>query len=170
VPTPDVDVDSILRTLERHHVEYVVIGGFAAELHDVAVPPTRDVDLTPSSAPDNLRRLVRALNDLDARPRVQDGPPEGVKLPGGVSVEWLAQMVTLTLVTNAGPLDISMLPDGTSGYDDLVTNRELIRYGDHVVPVAALEDVIRSKEAAGRAKDLIVIPALRAHLRRTQRG
>ena len=170
MPTPDVDVEAILETLERQQVEYVVIGGFAAELHDVAVPPTRDVDLTPSSAPDNLRRLARALNDLDARLRVQDGPPEGVELPGGVSVEWLAQMVTLTLVTIAGPLDISMIPDGTSGFDDLVTNRELIRYGDHVVPVAALADVIRSKEAAGRAKDLIVVPALRARLRRTQRG
>jgi hypothetical protein len=34
------------------------------------------------------------------------------------------------------------------------------------VPTAALEDVLRSKEASGRPKDLAVIPAIRAHLRR----
>jgi hypothetical protein len=90
-------------------------------------------------------------------------------IPGGISVEWLAQIVTLTMVTNAGPLDVSMIPDGTTGYDDLVVNRELMPYGTHMVPVASLADVIRSKEAAGRAKDLMVIPVLRAHLRRLQR-
>ena len=169
MPTPNVDVDAMLDALERHGVVYVVIGGFAIELHDVAVPPTRDVDLTPSTAPGNLRRLAEALQELDARLRVQDGPPQGFAMPGGISVELLAQMTTLTLVTSAGPLDISTLPDGTTGYDDLATNREHIRYGDHLVPVASLADVIRSKEAAGRPKDLTVIPALRAHLRRGQR-
>ena len=38
------------------------------------------------------------------------------------------------------------------------------------VPVASLEDVLRSKEAAGREKDFLVIPAIRAHLRRRTGG
>ena len=39
MPTPDVDVSAILSALEHHKVKYVVIGGFAAELHDVAIAP-----------------------------------------------------------------------------------------------------------------------------------
>jgi hypothetical protein len=169
MPTPDVDVDLILGTLERHRVSYVIIGGFAAELHDVAIPPTRDIDLTPSTTPENLQRLATALIELGARFRVFGGPPEGVEIPGGITDEWLSEMVTVTLTTVAGPLDIALRPDGTGGFDDLVGNRAMLVYGDRTVPVAGLADVIRSKEAAGREKDLLVIPALRAHLRRLER-
>ena len=78
----------------------------------------------------------------------------------------LASMATMTFTTNAGPFDISLRPDGTDGYEDLAERTQQLRYRDRDVPVASLEDVIRSKEAAGREKDLLVIPALRAHLRR----
>ena len=166
MPTPDVDVDAILDALEEHNVDYVVIGGFAAELYDVAIPPTRDVDITPSAERANLERLAKVLNQLDARFRVVGGPPEGVRIPGGLTADWLASMNTMTLTTSAGPFDVAMRPDGTGGFEELAQNRQLVRYGDREVPVAALEDVVRSKEAAGREKDLLVIPALRAHLRR----
>lgn len=165
MPTPDVDVAAMLEALQQHDVRYVVIGGFAAELHDVAVPPTRDVDITPDRSPGNLSRLAEALRTLEARFRILDGPPEGVEVPGGISADWLATMVSVALTTSAGPLDVSLVPDGTDGYDDLETNRVELRYGDTLVPVAALADIIRSKEAAGRTKDLLVLPALRAHLR-----
>ncbi len=166
MPTPDVDVDRMLAVLDRHRVDYVVIGGFAIELHDVAVPPTRDVDITPAATAPNLRRLTAALTELEARFRVLDGPPDGVEVPGGITPEWMSSMVTLTLVTSAGPLDISFVPDGTGGYKDLARSHLEIAYGDRLVPVASLEDVIRSKEATGREKDFLVLPALRAHLRR----
>ena len=168
MPTPDVDVDAILVALDRHDVDYVVIGGFAAELYDVAIPPTRDIDITPSDTTENLQRLASALGDLDARLRVLDGPAEGFPIPGGVTAEWLASMLTVTFTTSAGPFDVCRRPTGTDGYDDLVEDGRRLSYGDRDVPVASLEDVIRSKEAAGREKDLLVIPALRAHLRRME--
>jgi len=166
VPTPDVDTDRLLAALERHRVRFVVIGGFAVELHDVAVPATRDVDITPDSERGNLQHLARALNELGARFRVDGGPPEGVEIPGGLTVEWLESMVSVAFVTTAGPVDVSMVPDGTRGFDDLAMTMVEIEHQGRQVPTAALEDVLRSKEASGRPKDLAVIPAIRAHLRR----
>lgn len=166
MPTPDVDVEVIITALEEHEVDYVVIGGFAAELYDVAIPPTRNIDITPSVDPENLARLADALIELEARFRVVDGPPDGVEVPGGVTAEWLASMLAATFTTSAGPFDICVRPAGTAGFEDLVQNRRYVSYQDYEVPVASLEDVIRSKEAVGRVKDLLVIPALRAHLRR----
>lgn len=166
MPTPDVNVVRMLEVLDRHRVAYVVIGGFAIELHEVSVPPTRDVDITPSGTRENLRRLAAALTELGARFRVPDGPPEGVEVPGGITPEWLESLVTLTLVTDGGPLDVSLIPDGTKGYADLVIGQVELQFQDRAVLVASLEDVIRSKEAAGREKDIRVLPALRAHLRR----
>ncbi len=166
MPTPDVDVDRMLEVLDGHRVAYVVIGGVAIELHGVAVPPTRDVGITPSGLPANLGRLADALTELGATFRVPDGPPEGVEIPGGITREWLGSMVTLTLVTDAGPLDVSLIPDGTGGYDDLVTGQVELQFEGRAVRVASREDVIRCKEAAGREKDVRALPALRAHLRR----
>jgi len=167
MPTPDVDVVAMVEVLLRHKVEFVVIGGFAVELYDVAVPPTRDVDITPARDPDNITRLMNALIELEAKLRVPGGPEAGLEIPGGITVEWLGSMVTATFVTSAGPLDVSFIPDGTTGYEDLVRGREVVSFRDHSLPVASLGDVIRSKEAAGREKDLLVLPALREHLRRT---
>ena len=166
MPTPDIDVDAILEVLDRHRVDYVIIGGFAVELHDVAVPPTRDVDITPASVRSNLARLAGALTEMNARFRVPDGPPTGVDIPGGITPEWLEDMVTLAFITDAGALDISLVPDGTTGYEDLLSSHIEVDFGGRAVRVASLEDVIRSKEAAGREKDIRVLPALRAHLRR----
>ncbi|MEX2624736.1 MAG: DUF6036 family nucleotidyltransferase [Acidimicrobiia bacterium] len=169
MPTPDVDVARMIEVLFRHGVRFVVIGGFAIELHDVPVPPTRDVDITPSRDDANLSHLVAALVDLEARLRVGGGPAEGIEIPGGLTVEWLKAMVSMTFVTAAGPLDVSLIPDGTTGYDDLAQSLVLIDFNNLQVPVASLADVIRSKEAAGREKDLIVLSALREHLRRSAR-
>ncbi len=170
MPTPDVDVAGIIGALTRHDVRYVVIGGFAAELHGVAIPPTRDIDVTPATGGDNLDRLAAALGELHARFRVPGGPPEGVDVPGGISSSWLTDMATVPLITDAGALDIALRPDGTSGFDDLNSSLTIVDYEGLSVPVASLADVIRSKEAAGREKDLRVLPALRAHQRRQSGG
>jgi hypothetical protein len=78
-------------------------------------------------------------------------------------------MVSVALVTSAGPLDINVTPDGTDGYRDLVASHVEVPFRDRKVRIASLEDIIRSKEAAGREKDILVIPALRAHQERRGR-
>lgn len=54
--------EPILAVLERHGVQHVVVGGFAARMHG-SLRPTRDVDVAPSTAPDNLARLASALRE-----------------------------------------------------------------------------------------------------------
>jgi hypothetical protein len=79
--------------------------------------------------------------------------------------------VALNLITKYGPLDISLRPSGTEGYDDLAREAENLPVGDRVAPTAALADIVRSKEAAGREKDVLALPALERHLRaRRERG
>jgi hypothetical protein len=65
----------------------------------------------------------------------------------------------------AGDLDICFAPSGTRGYRDLRREALRTRIGPGVsVSVASLRDVIRSKEAAGRDKDLAQLPLLRRTL------
>lgn len=166
MPEATVDARRIIETLAQHEVKYVVVGGFAVELWDVAVPPTADVDITPAMSTENLERLASALNELGAGLR---SGSDVVTIPGGFTAENIVDMRVLNLATDAGPLDLTVLPEGTDGYDDLVQNATDIDYQGVVVPTASLRDVARSKEAAGRPKDLRTLPAIHAHLDRLDR-
>ncbi len=54
-----------------------------------------------------------------------------------------------------------MVPAGDAGYPEMASRQLLVRLGEVEVPLAALSDVIASKEAAGRAKDRAALPVLR---------
>lgn len=164
VDPPSLDAPAILAVLEQHRVEYVVVGGYAAQLHGYS-RVTTDIDVTPDRSPANLERLARALRDLGGGIRVDD-LVEG--LPFDTSPEALAGIRTLNLRTPHGDIDLTFEPDGTDGYPDLVRNARDHTIGTLHVHVAALADIIRSKTAAGRPKDLQALPELR-HLQQEAR-
>lgn len=89
------DAEPILAVLERHGVEYVIVGGYAARMHGSA-RPTRDIDVTPATTVENLDRLSAALRELDARIRT-DAVSEG--LPFAASGESLVGQRMLNLQT-----------------------------------------------------------------------
>ena len=154
----------MLRVLAAHGVTCVVIGGFAAVAHG-APHITFDVDVVPSRSADSLERLASALVDLDARIRT-----EGVE--GGRAFDRSAAMLRgvsiLNLTTKFGDLDVTFTPAGTRGFEDLVRNAVRLTVQGTPVLVAALADVIRSKEAANRDKDRIALPTLRKLLAMTR--
>ena len=158
-----LQADEILATLERHQVEYVVIGGLAAVLHGSPLL-TGDADVCPARTPDNLGRLAAALREIQARIRTRDAP-EGI--PFTCDAVFLSRIeVALNLVTAFGDLDLSFRPSGTSGYEDLAARAVRMTIRGHGVRVAALEDVIHSKEVANRPKDRMALPTLRLLLKR----
>lgn len=160
---PDSLADSwraILEVLDRHGVEYVVIGGVAAVSRGWR-GRTSDIDITPRRDRTNFARLASVLNELGARFRVT-GNAAGFEPPGGIDVRTLERQVSLALLTDSGDLDVSIIPDGTEGFPDLVMRAtyEMIPGTGRKALVAAAEDIIRSKRAAGRAKDRSQIPAM----------
>lgn len=68
----------------------------------------------------------------------------------------------LNLVTKYGELDVSFEPAGTDGYADLKRGAVDAEIHGNRVTIAALADVIRSKQAADRPKDRLALPELRA--------
>jgi len=160
-PAP-FDPAELLRVLGTHGVDYVLIGGLAATLYG-SPHVTTDVDITPAGSRENLRRLAKALDDLEARIRVE-GEPAGVEFDR--SAEMLSRTSLLNLTTRAGDLDLAFAPHGTQGYPDLRKRAVELDIDGVTVVVADLADVIRSKEAAGREKDRLTLPTLRRLLER----
>jgi hypothetical protein len=62
---PPLDVKRIVSTLDRHGVQYLLVGGVGATLYG-AERVTQDIDLLPDTDSENLARLASALLDLGA--------------------------------------------------------------------------------------------------------
>lgn len=160
LPPAELDAEAIIAVLNRHGVAYVVIGGFAALLHG-APTVTVDLDITPSPAPENLDRLAEALVAMGARLRAS-GVDDPLVIP--LDRRTFEQFSAfLNLRTDHGDLDISMHPSAPGGktfeYEDLARSSVLVSLPEPVA-VASLDDVISSKRAANRPKDLAVLPIL----------
>lgn len=165
VEIDDERIAAVCQVLLDHRVEFVVIGGVAARLHGTG-HATVDIDVCPSAEDENLGHLGTALRALEARLRVE-GDPAGV--PFDPHPQQLRQMSTLTLVTTHGPVDLCFAPAGfAEGYRVLHGRQVIVVVSGVDVPVAALADVVASKRAAGRPKDIVALPALEARLRRDQ--
>lgn len=147
--------------LVEEDVQFVLVGGYAALVHG-ARRPTQDVDVTPATSIENLTRLTRALKRLQARIRTE-AVPGG--LPFETSAEAMRGVVMLNLTTSFGDLDVTFQPSGTGGYRDLDEHAAEHSIGALRIRVAALADIIRSKEAAGRDKDIQALNELYALLK-----
>lgn len=154
---PEFAPEQILSTLHAHGVRCVLMGGFAAVLYGSPFVTT-DIDVVPASDDENLSRLSDALKDLHARVWTAS-EPEGV--PFDHSSASLGAVRVWNLVTDHGRLDLTFEPSGTQGYEDVSRDAVHLVILGAEVDVASLADVIRSKEAAGRDKDRLVLPTLR---------
>jgi hypothetical protein len=156
------DPERIVRALEKHRVEYVLIGALAARLQGFP-RVTADFDITPNRASENLSRLAAALRQLNARV-CTESVPEGLKFD--CSAASLARASLWNLTTDAGRVDLAFEPSGTTGYQDLVAGAVQFEvYGARLF-AARLEDIIRSKEAADRPLDRQDVVVMREMLRR----
>jgi hypothetical protein len=158
--------ERVFEALEREGVRYVVIGGVGAVLHGSPMI-TSDTDICPARDPDNLQRLARALESLGARIRT-DSVPEG--RPFACDAAFFEQVDLVNLVTRYGPIDVAFEPAGTGGFPDLATRARRFELSAGLAPsVASLEDIIRSKEAANRPKDIAALPILKMLLEEIRR-
>lgn len=157
--------DQTLAVLQRHGVEHVVIGGFAAFLQGSPLPTT-DVDITPRREPANFARLSAALTELEAKIRVDGQEP----LPFAHDADSLAAVQIRHLTTRYGDLDISLVPTGTRGFEDLRRDAIEVDIRGTTVLLASLADIVRSKDAAGRDKDRRALPVLRELLAKQTRA
>jgi len=144
------DPYAILAALEEQRTAYVLIGALARVI-EASDEITLGLDLTPSTRPENLRRLDLALAAINARRPDGRAPElEQTDFDRGPVVE---------LQTDHGEVKVVPFPEGTRGYDDL--RRAAIRepLGRGLRPsVASPADLARMLSALGREED---IPKLR---------
>jgi hypothetical protein len=160
---PPLDEGRIVRTLDAHGVEYVLVGMLGARLHG-ATRRTKDFDFCPEISRENLGRVAAALKALGARLRLP-GVPDGVAV--SIDAVFLGQMELSTWRTDAGDVDVVRgIPVGTMArlreYGALLSDADLVEVAGCRIYVASLDDIIASKETTNRPPDLEALPELRA--------
>ena len=152
---------AILVELRRHQVDFIVVGGIAAGLEGVP-GSTLDLDVVHSRQPDNIARLLRALDSLEAtyRTRRELKPDES----------HLASPGHQLLMTRFGPLDILGTIGRSRSYDDLLPHTHELEVGEGLrVRVLNLETLIAVKEEVAGERDLAVLPIMRRTLEEKRR-
>jgi hypothetical protein len=151
------DFLALFRSLSLHGVEYVVVGGVAAILEGAPIS-TLDLDIVYRVEDANLRRLRSLLIELEARYR----DPAGREIEP--TVERLRANRVNLLETRQGLLDAMQEIGAGWSYEDLVSRTRTHTLGELEVRVLDLASVIESKQAAGRDKDMAMLPVLRQTL------
>ena len=148
------DYGGLIAALTKARVEFIIVGGVAANAHGSA-RFTQDVDVVYSRSRDNLDRIERALARLEPYPR---GAPAG--LPFDWSSETLHRGLNFTLTTSIGSLDLLGEIVGGGSFDDLLAHSSVMRIFGRDVRVLDLDALIRAKRAAGRPKDFEALAEL----------
>ena len=133
------DFEELLRLLEEHRVEYMIVGGYAVAFH--GYPRfTKDIDIFYEASRENIERLRHALE------RFGFGPPE---LADDL-FEMRGQIVTFGVV----PVRVDLLNDidGVS-FAEALPHAVRGTYGQTQVTFIGREDLIRNKRSTPRAKD-----------------
>lgn len=154
--TAPTDFAALLQRLLSTHVEFILIGGVAANVHGSA-RATYDIDVLYRRSADNLARLVEALAPLD--PYLRGAPPG---LPFTFDVDTLRRGLNFTLTTSCGDIDLLGEVTGGGTYDDLLPASEDVPLFGLACRCATLEALIRMKRAAGRPKDFEALAELEA--------
>ena len=143
-------------------VEFVVIGGWAAIFHG-SEHVTNVLDICYSRHEENLRKLAGVLAPYHPRPR--GFPPN---LPFVWDAATLANGTVFTLTTDLGSIDLLAEVAGIGAYAEAYTASVEVNAFDRRVRALDLRALIEAKKAAGRKKDLLILPELEGLLEAQQ--
>jgi predicted nucleotidyltransferase len=133
------DFEELLRLIEEHGIEYMIVGGYAVAYH--GYPRfTKDIDLFFRMTNDNALRLQQALVKFGFRE--EDLPLDAFTTAGNV----------LTFGVAPARVDLLNEIDGIT-FDEAQPNVVRGKYGNVEVAFIGLADLVKNKKATPRIKD-----------------
>jgi predicted nucleotidyltransferase len=132
-------LQDVFASLQKHRVKYLIIGGIAAVLYGVP-RATFDLDILIEATPGNARRLLDALIEANLGTATLTS-----------AEEFLAHEITI--FQDQVRIDVQTSTPGLR-FEEAWRNRETMEYRGQKFYVVSKQDLIASKQAAGREVDL----------------
>lgn len=152
----EFDLRSLLAVLHDHDVRFVVIGGVAVGAHGF-IRATEDLDIVPEPDPDNLRRLIGALEALNTTLPTVGGRSFKAESDGGV----VRRGGNVTAMTSLGGLDVVQQARGVPSYSQLIEDAvesDLLGIPVLVCSLARLREMKRTQDREQDRADLANLP------------
>lgn len=134
------DFKEFLRLLNCHHVDYLVIGGFAVGFHGYP-RATSDIDIWISKSPENVIRVVAAIREF------------GFDTPNLTPELFLQQRKIVRMGHPPVRIEVMNEIDGVT-FEDCRSGRVSTEFDGISVHIIGLSDLRRNKTASARPKDL----------------
>lgn len=132
-------LQNVFACLSSHEVKYLVIGGIAAVLHGVP-RATFDLDILIEATPENARRLLEALSQANFGTVILTSVEDLLAHEITIFKDWIR-------------VDVQTRTPGIT-FEAAWERRETMHFQGQDFYVVSKADLIASKQAAGRAKDL----------------
>lgn len=149
--------DDLLLALSEAQVQFIVIGGVAVGVHGF-VRATVDLDIVPDPDSQNLARLARLLEEIEAT-QVGIGEFSPEEFPHDpTDPAHLAEGANFRLETNHGPLDIMQWVPGINSdaaYPELTRQAIEVAFQSTKIRVCGIEHLRTMKRTAARERDLM---------------
>lgn len=140
------DLDRIVAALNKHRVDFLIVGGYAVMFHGL-VRATKDLDILIRPTPENARRASAALEEI------------------GFSCEDFSHdqfVVGKGITFGEPPLRVDVLSQIRGiDFDKAWERRQTSVFGPNEANYIGLDDLIVNKEAVGRPQDLVDAQMLR---------
>ena len=149
------DFTRLLQRLSDSAIDFVIVGGYAAVTHGSSMV-TRDLDICAVLSTETVTKLRSVLAEWNPKHRMTPTKLSFLDFPLSGSLE------NLYLQTDVGVIDILSSILGVGDFQRLKASAEDFEIGGRVYHVICIEDLITSKEALGREKDLLAAKELRA--------
>jgi hypothetical protein len=135
----------IAAVFAKHRFEAIMIGNAAAALHGAPVT-TLDIDFMFRKTPTNLTKLKAIAQNFDASILKPYYP--------------VSDLFRVVNDEKGLQLDFMTKLHGIRSFEGLRSRSESVRFGEHELKIACLEDIIKSKRATGRDRDFAVLEIL----------
>ncbi|MEO7922437.1 MAG: nucleotidyltransferase [Chitinophagaceae bacterium] len=156
--TLEKDFADFVELLNKHDVDYMVVGGYALAFHGEP-RTTGDMDIWIDCTAGNATRMMKVIKDF------------GMSSLGFKPGDFLEPGI----ITQIGypPLRIDILNeiDGVT-FQEAVKNKQYFQEGKMHIPFIGREDFIKNKETVGRKKDIEDVKRIKPRLigkRKTRR-
>ncbi len=151
-----VEFEPAIKSLTEAEVDFVIIGGVAISVHSSGYV-TKDLDFCYRRTIENLKKIVSAFALFN--PRLRGFPKE---LPFVWDERTLQNGTNFTLETTIGEIDMLGEVSGVGDFEAVKKESVSVNIYGCEVRVLTIGGLIKAKRAAGRAKDLLVLPELEA--------
>ena len=140
------DFKDLLALLNKHEVEYLIVGGYALAFHG-APRFTGDIDIYIRPEPENAKRVLKSLNEF------------GFQFPNLNLEDFYSPDQIIQLGVPPVRIDILTSISGVT-WDQAAASRIPSEYGNIPVNYIGKIELIQNKRATGRRKDLADLEAL----------